>query len=96
MNSLKFHTSQQQSLGFTSLRLDIAYTNGLLDESQIGRACQLAVHTFIWNISKSITRTVSSREVKQPELCYQQGTQGDSLDEILEQVLCEGSHLISV
>lgn len=90
---LSFHTSQRQSPGYTSLQLDIAYTNGALDETHISDACELAINTFVNSISSHIVEFDSKERRLRAE---QEASVGDSLDEILEQVLRQGSHLSTV
>ncbi len=50
---LSFRTYQQQSPGYTSLALAIAYTDGVVDEKQISRAIQLGIDSVIHSISQS-------------------------------------------
>lgn len=92
---LTYHTSQHSSPGYTSLALGIAYTDGLLDEEQISSAIQLACDSFQRSISSAIISNNRQARVRQRQA--NQKTQfGDSLDEILEQVLRQGSHLSTV
>ena len=90
---LSFHTYHQQSPGCTSLELGISYTKGLLNEDQISNAVELAIGVFVRDISKSIVE--SARKERQRQVS-EQASQRDSLDEILEQVLCESTHLSTV
>lgn len=94
MKSLKFSTSHHSSPGFTSLALYIAYTDGLLNEEQISRASELATDAFIRSISQSIVG--NAEEATREQRANRQAPQRDSLDEILEQVLREGTHLSAV
>jgi len=93
MNSLKFHTSQHSSPGFTSLVLAIAFTDGLLNEKEISNAIELATSTFVRSISESVAS--KSTDQRQGRVSIQ-APQRDSLDEILEQVLRQGSHISTV
>lgn len=93
MNTLKFHTSHHLSPGFTSLVLAIAFTDGLLDEAEIGNAVELATSTFIRSISESVAS--KGTDYRQGRVSNQ-APQRDSLDEILEQVLRQGSHISTV
>jgi len=90
---LSFHTSQHLSPGFTSLVLAIAFTYGLLDEAEISSAIELATSTFVRSISESIAS--KSTDYGQGRVSIQ-APQRDSLDEILEQVLRQGSHISTV
>lgn len=93
---LSFHTSQQLSPGYTSLALGIAYTDGVLNEEQISRAIQLGIDSVIQSISQSVIRNNSSRQATTQGRKQILNKERDSLDEILEQILCEGSHLSTV
>ena len=93
---LSFHTSQHLSPGYTSLGLDIAYTDGVLDEEQVSRAIQLGIDSVIRSLSQSVIRNSSSRQATTQGRQQVLNKEGDSLDEILEQILCEGSHLSTV
>jgi hypothetical protein len=95
MKSLKFSTSQHLSPGATSLALGIAYTDGLLNEEQISRAIELAISSFISSISHSIVGNVEEAN-RQGRVANETTSQRDSLDEILEQILCEGINLSTV
>ena len=90
---LSFHTSQRQSPGSTSLQLDIAYTDGLLNEKQISDACELAISAFVTHISKPIVVAASKERQRR---VAEQAPLGNSVDEIIKQILCEGSHLSAV
>lgn len=90
---LSFHTSQRQSPGYTSLQLDIAYTNGALDETHISDVCELAINTFVNSVSSRIVGIDSKERRLRAE---QETPVGDSLDKILEQVLRQGSNLSTV
>lgn len=93
---LSFHTSQQVSPGYTSLQLGIAYTDGVVDEEEVSRAIQLGIDAVIQHLSQSVIRSSSSRQIQRQDRANQEGTQGDSLDQILEQILCEGVNLSAV
>ena len=89
---LSFHTSQQVSPGSTSLQLAIAYTDGVLNEAQVSRAIQLGIDSIVSAISESVVCNSSSRQVKEQGRQQVNNEQRDSLDKILEQILCEGSY----
>ena len=89
---LSFRTSQQQSPGYTSLQLAIAYTDGVLNEAQVSRAIQLGIDSIVSAISESVVCNSSSRQVKEQGRQQVNNEQRDSLDKILEQILCEGSY----
>ncbi len=93
---LSFHTSQQESPGYTSLQLAIAYTDGVLNEAQVSRAIQLGIDSIVSAISESVICNSSSRQAQTQGRKQTLDKEGDSLDEILEQILCEGSHLSTV
>lgn len=93
---LSFRTSQRQSLGYTSLELGIAYTDGVLNEDQISSACQLAIDTFVHSISQSVVRNSRSRQNGGVGQVNQQESQRDKMDEVLKQILCESAHLSTV
>jgi len=93
---LSFHTSQQESPGYTSLQLAIAYTDGVLNEAQVSRAIQLGIDSIVSAISESVVCNSSSRQVKEQGRQQVNNEQRDSLDKILEQILCEGSHLSTI
>jgi len=96
MRSLKFSTSQRQSPGYCSLQLDIAYTGGSLNETQISNAIQLGIDAIICHLSKSVLCSSSSRQDGQGREPNQERTERNQMDEILEQILCEGTHLSTV
>ena len=93
---LSFHTSQRLSPGYTSLALGIAYTDGVLNEAQVSRAIQLGIDSVIRSLSQSVIRNSSSRQATTQGREQVLDKERDSLDEILEQILCEGSHLSTV
>ena len=93
---LSFRTSQQQSPGYTSLQLAIAYTDGVLNEEQISRAIQLGIDSVIRSLSQSVVCNSSSRQAATQGRQQVLNKERDTLDEILEQILCEGSHLSTV
>lgn len=93
---LSFHTSQQLSPGYTSLALGIAYTDGVLNEEQISRAIQLGIDSVIQSISQSVICNNSSRQTTTQGRQQVNSQERDSLDQVLEQILCEGSHLSTV
>ena len=92
---LSIHTSQHQSPGSTSLALGIAYTDGLLNENQISSACQLASDAFIRSISSALVNNNREQRVDRRQ-ASQETPEGNTLDEILEQILCEGINLSAV
>lgn len=96
MNSLRFHTSQRQSPGCTSVQLAIAYTEELLNEDQVSSAIQLGIDAIQRSLSQSVVRNSSSRQATEQGRQQVVSSEGDSLDEILEQILCEGSHYSTV
>ena len=93
---LSFHTSQQLSPGYTSLALGIAYTDGVLNEAQISRAIQFGIDSFVSAISESVICNSGSRQTAAQGRRQVDSQERDSLDQILEQILCEGSHLSTV
>jgi len=93
---LSFHTSQQQSPGYTSLQLAIAYTDGVLNEDQISSAIQLGIDAIQRNLSQSVIRNSSSRQAAAQGRQQVFDKERDSLDKAIEQILCEGSHLSTV
>ena len=93
---LSFHTSQHSSPGYTSLALGIAYTDGVLNEEQISRAIQLGIDSVIRSLSQSVVCNSSSRQTTTQGRQQVLDKERDSLDEVLEQILCEGSHLSTV
>ena len=93
---LSFHTSQQQSPGYTSLALGIAYTDGVLDEDQVSSAIQLGIDAIQRSLSQSVVCNSSSRQATAQGRQQVDSQERDSLDEVLEQILCEGSHLSTV
>ena len=93
---LSIHTSQHLSPGYTSLALGIAYTDGVLDEEQVSRAIQLGIDSVIRSLSQSVIRNSSSRQTTTQRRQQVLNKERDSLDKVLEQILCEGSHLSTV
>lgn len=93
MNSLRFHTSHHSSRGFTSLVLATSFTDGLLNEEQICRATELATGVFVRSISESIVGNAAKDRRQRAD---ETASLGDSVDEIIEQVLRQGSHLSAV
>lgn len=93
---LNYHTSQHSSPGYTSLALGIAYTDGLLNEDQISSAIQLACDAFISSISSAVVSNNRQQRVSQQRQADSQTQVRDTMDEILEQILCEGTHLSAV
>ena len=93
---LTYHTSQHSSPGYTSLALGIAYTDGLLNEDQISSAIQLACDAFQRSISSAIVSNNRQQRVSQQRQADSQTQVRDTMDEILEQILCEGTHLSAV
>lgn len=92
---LTYHTSQHSSPGYTSLALGIAYTDGLLNEAQISSAIQLACDTFQRSISNAVVSNSKQSRVRQQQVS-EETQRRDSLDKILEQILCEGTNLSTV
>jgi len=92
---LTYHTSQHSSPGYTSLALGIAYTDGLLNEAQISSAIQLACDAFQCSISNAIVSNSRQSRVRQQQTS-EETQRRDSLDKILEQILCEGTNLSTV
>jgi len=93
---LSFHTSQQESPGYTSLALGIAYTDGVLDETQVSSAIQLGIDSIVCNLSDSVTRNASSRTVLRQGRVAEECTEGNYMDQIIEQILCEGVDVSTV
>ena len=93
---LSFHTSQQESPGYTSLALGIAYTNGVLDEAQVSRAIQLGIDSIVCNLSDSVARNASGRTVLRQRRVTEECPEGNHMDEIIEQILCEGVDVSTV
>ena len=94
--NLTYRTSQHSSPGYTSLALGIAYTEGLLNETQISSAIQLACDAFISSISSAVVSNSRQQRVNQQRQADSQTQVRDTMDEILEQILCEGTHLSTV
>jgi hypothetical protein len=93
MQSLKFHTSHRSSPGHTSLLLDISYTGGLLNEETIRSAIQLAVDNTVSSISESFLGYNSQdRRQRTNKEC----SEGNQMDQILKQILCQNSNLSTV
>ncbi len=93
---LSFHTSQQESPGYTSLALGIAYTDGVLDEEQVSRAIQLGIDSIVCNLSDSVTRNASSRTVLRQRRVAQECAERNHMDQVIEQILCEGVDVSTV
>ena len=93
---LTYHTSQHSSPGYTSLALGIAYTDGLLNEDQISSAIQLACDAFQRSISSAIVSNNRQQRVNQQRQASEETQERNSLDEILEQILCEGTNFSTV
>ena len=93
---LSIHTSQHLSPGYTSLQLGIAYTDGVLNEDQISSAIQLGIDAIQHSLSQSVIRNSSSRQATTQGREQALNKEGDTLDEVLEQIVCEGSHLSTV
>ena len=93
---LSFHTSQHLSPGYTSLALGIAYTDGVRNEEQISRAIQLGINTIQHSLSQSVICNNSSRQATKQRQQQILNKERVSLDEVLKQILCEGSHLSTV
>ena len=86
---LSFHTYQQESPGYTSLALAIAYTDGVIDEKQISRAIQLGIDSVIHSISQSVASNASSRRLNGQQRVAQECAERNQMDEVLKQILCE-------
>ena len=84
---LSFRTSQQQSPGYTSLQLGIAYTDGVLNEEQVSRAIQLGIDSVIRSLSQSVVCNSSSRHIAEQRQRQDNSQERVSLDEVLEQIL---------
>jgi hypothetical protein len=93
---LSIRTYQHQSPGYTSLQLGIAYTDGVLDETQVSRAIQLGIDSIVCNLSNSVTRNASSRTVLRQERVAEECPERNHMDEIIEQILCEGVDVSTV
>jgi hypothetical protein len=93
MESLNFHTSHRSSPGSTSLQLDISYTKELLNEKIVCHIIELAINSAISDISKSFLGNTRQRREQQGD---QQGSQRNEVDQIIKQILCEGSNLSTV
>ena len=93
---LSFRTYQQESPGYTSLQLAIAYTDGLLNEKEISDATQLAINAFVRSISHSVVGKCSQKQVDRRRQAITETQQGNQMDQILKQILCEGSNLSTV
>ena len=93
---LSFHTSQQESPGYTSLALGIAYTDGVLDETQVSRAFQLGIDSIVCNLSDSVTRNASSRTVLRQGRVAEECPERNHMDQVIEQILCEGVDVSTV
>lgn len=93
---LSFHTYQQESPGYTSLALAIAYTDGVVDEKQISRAIQLGIDSVIHSVSQSVASNASSRRLDRQQRVAQECAERNQMDEILEQILCESVDVSTV
>ena len=93
---LSFHTSQQVSPGSTSLQLAIAYTDGVLNEAQVSRAIQLGIDSIVCNLSNSVTRNASSRTVLRQGRVAEECAERNHMDQVIEQILCEGVDVSTV
>ena len=93
---LSFRTYQQQSPGYTSLALAIAYTDGVVDEAQVGRAIQLGIDNVIHSISQSVASNAGSRQVDGQQRVAQECAERNQMDKILEQILCESVDVSTV
>ena len=93
---LSFRTYQQQSPGYTSLALAIAYTAGVVDEKQISRAIQLGIDSLIHSISQSVASNAGSRQVDGQQRVAQECAERNQMDKILEQILCESVDVSTV
>jgi len=93
---LSIRTYQHQSPGYTSLQLGIAYTDGVLDEAQISNAIQLGIDNVIRSISQSVTSNTRSRRLDRGQQVTKECPEGNHMDEVLEQILCEGVDVSTV
>ena len=93
---LSIRTYQHQSPGYTSLQLGIAYTDGVLDETQVSRAIQLGIDSIVCNLSDSVTRNASSRTILRQERVAQECAERNHMDQVIEQILCEGVDVSTV
>ena len=93
---LSIRTYQHQSPGYTSLQLGIAYTDGVLDEAQVSSAIQLGIDNVIRNISQSVTSNTRSRRLDRGQQVTQECAERNHMDEVLEQILCEGVDVSTV
>ena len=93
---LSIRTYQQQSPGYTSLALAIAYTDGVVDEKQISRAIQLGIDSLIHSISQSVASNAGSRQVDGQQRVAQECAERNQMDKILEQILCESVDVSTV
>ena len=93
---LSIRTYQHQSPGYTSLGLGIAYTDGVLDETQVSRAIQLGIDSIVCNLSDSVARNASSRTVLRQRRVAKECPEGNHMDEIIKQILCEGVDVSTV
>ena len=93
---LSIHTYQHQSLGYTLLQLGIAYTDGVLNEGQVSSAIQLGIDSIVCNLSDSVTRNANSRTVLRQRRVAEECTEGNYMDQIIEQILCEGVDVSTV
>ena len=93
---LSFRTYQQQSPGYTSLALAIVYTDGVVDEAQVGRAIQLGIDNVIHSISQSVASNAGSRRVNGQQRVAQECAERNQMDKILEQILCESVDVSTV
>ena len=93
---LSFRTYQQQSPGYTSLVLGIAYTDGVVDEKQISRAIQLGIDSVVHSVSQSVASNASSRRPDRQQRVAQECAERNQMDEVLEQILCEGIDVSTV
>jgi outer membrane usher protein FimD/PapC len=93
---LSFRTYQQQSPGYISLALAIAYTDGVVDEAQVSRAIQLGIDNVIHSISQSVASNANSRRVDGQQRVAEECAKRNQMDEVLEQILCESVDVSTV
>lgn len=93
---LSIRTYQHQSPGYTSLQLGIAYTDGVLDEAQVSNAIQLGIDNVIRSISQSVTSNTRGRRLDGEQQVAQECAERNHMDEVLEQILCEGVDVSTV
>jgi len=84
---LNFHISQQDLPGCTSLRLDIVYTDGLLNEEQIRSTIKLATDIIQRDISSAVVSNYVRKKRHRPKGTISDPREGIALDKIFKQVI---------